>query len=197
MTAALRHPTGETNPTRQKLAALVLVGGAAAVAGTTLAGWRPVANILVLGLVLVAAWLVDGRPRRYIGPGLGAVAVGGGISLGSTLEMSAMATEHVLVYTFVGLALLLMSFIHPENVRGGALLLIFVGASAAVQNFAVSYNLGWQIAAILGLWGVLAFVQGSRTAGTGANSEPSEQDQEREADAHQRATPVDVGTRGS
>ncbi len=164
MSASLRRPTGNTTTGRRKAAAAAMILGSLVLLGTTLAGTPPPRNVLYFGLVLVIAWLIDGGTDRYVGAGLTATAVGGGITLGgaNALDLSTGATEHILVYSFIGLALLIASFVDVTNIRSAALLLIFVGASAANQNFGVSFNLGWELAAILAIWGIIAFLMADR-----------------------------------
>ncbi|CAN5273698.1 hypothetical protein BH23ACT9_BH23ACT9_09620 [soil metagenome] len=165
-TTSLRHPTGPSTTGRRRAAALTVIAGSLLMCGTTLGGFSPPRNVLVFGLVLVAAWLVDGGADRYLGAGLGAIAVGGGITLGGLWDLSTGATEHVVVYTLIGLGILAASYVNPHNVRTIAFLLIFVGASAANQNFGISYNLGWQLAAILAVWGIVAFMMAGKDTDT-------------------------------
>ncbi len=78
---------GEPDKRRQVGAAALLAGGAVACAVTTLAAWPLYQTLFLLGAVATLAWLVDGSSQRFMGPGLAALAVGGGITAYQALGM--------------------------------------------------------------------------------------------------------------
>ncbi|CAN5513724.1 hypothetical protein BH20ACT2_BH20ACT2_17210 [soil metagenome] len=141
-------------------AAGVLLAGAGACALTTQIGWPLYQTLALLGAVAVGAWLVDGSSERFMGPGLTALAVGGGISLYRSLETGGVAGEHTIVYPLVGVALLASSYFHPLAARGAGTFLLIVGA---IAQFSTPWNPGWSLVAILVSWGVLEFIQAGRS----------------------------------
>ncbi len=157
---------GETNRNRQLAGAGVLLLGAVPVALATLAGWPAYGVLVLLGAAATLAWLVDGSSRRYMGPGLTALAVGGGIALHTALDMSAMKGEHGVVYPLIGAAILIGSLFHPLALRGAGAFLVIVGAVALISW---PWNVGWSLAAILVVWSIAnCALVGRRDAGAGA-----------------------------
>ena len=143
---------GGTNRQRQFAAAAVLALGAFAGVGTTLAGWPLYQTLIVLGGAATLAWLVDGSSQRFMGPGLAALAVGGGITAYQTLDMEAVTGEHVVVYPALGAALLLASLFNPLAIRGAGTFLLIVAVVASVDT---PWSPGWTLAGILAIWSAL------------------------------------------
>lgn len=160
-----------TSRTRQLAGAGVLVAGAAVMCGTTLGGLPGYQNLLVLGAIAVAAWLVDGSGRRYMGVGLTAGAVGLGLTLGNGLGMQAV--EHGVVYPLIGVALLAISRLNPREVQGAGALLVIIGTVVWGFMAGLSYNLGWGLAVILLVWGVVRLANLLRS-GDGSGQQPGE-----------------------
>lgn len=75
---------GTPSREREIAAPLVLLGGALALAVLAAVQTPFYRSLLVLGAVVVAAWLVDGTSRRYMAPGLMALAAGIGSRSGRT-----------------------------------------------------------------------------------------------------------------
>jgi len=153
---------GRPSPKREVLGAATLLLGAVLLAGCTMADWRPYRLLALLGGVIVAAWLVDGSGRRYVGAGLAALAVGGGITLGIDLPIAHY--EHTVVYGAIGVALILVSFINPAAVRASGAFMIFVALTAlALGRGWAGYDVGWEMAAALAAWSVIQAVRISRS----------------------------------
>lgn len=156
---------GTPRPSREVAGALVLALGAAAVGVCTGAlGFPLYENLAILGAAATLAWLVDGSAQRYLGAGVAALAIGGGLTLGQLLKVPAY--EHMVVYGFLGLGLMLVSWVNPKAVGGSAGLLMFIASTVAALEYAFSYNGGWELTAILGFWSAceLARVWRARTA---------------------------------
>lgn len=145
------------SPQRERAGAWVLIAGAVLVAALTLAGVPPYGNLLALGAVAVVAWLVDGTGRRYVGPGLVALAAGLGITIGK--ELGVDPYEHTLVYGGFGLALLLISYVNPMAARASGAFLVYTALTVAVTAWVVSIPLGWELAAILAVWGAYGLIR--------------------------------------
>jgi len=142
--------------TREYAAAGLLLAGAALLAALTLAGLPPYALLLALGGVATAAWLVDGT-GRYMGPGLLALAAGAGLTIGQELDVTPY--EHTLVWGGFGLALLAMSYLNPGAVRAAGAFLLYTGLTVATVAWVVSYELGWELTAVLAVWGLFWLVR--------------------------------------
>ncbi len=180
---------GGTNRQRQFAAAAVLALGALACVGTTLAGWPLYQTLVVLGGAATLAWLVDGSSQRFMGPGLGALAVGGGITAYQTLDMEAMTGEHGVVYPALGAALLLASLFNPLAIRGAGTFLLIVGVVALVDT---PWSPGWTLAGILAIWSALEVARISKGQDSQDQFEPASAPGRR-VDATR--TPVDAGAR--
>lgn len=154
---------GASNKQRQIGAAALLLLGAVACAATTLAGWPLFQTLVVLGAAATVAWLADGTSQRFMGPGLAALAVGGGITAYKALGMEAMGGEHGVVYPMLGAALLLASLFNPLAMRGAGTFLLIVGVIATIDT---PWNPGWTLVAILASWSALEFTRISKGRGT-------------------------------
>ena len=152
---------GEPTQRRVVGGAVVLLAGAAVLAGLTLAGVSAPGLLLALGATAVVAWLVDGTSTRYLGPGLVAVAAGAGILLGNTLDMDPRKAEHSLVYGGFGLALLAISYFNPMAARASGAFLLYT----ALTVFVVDFTMGWWLTAILVVWGAYWLIRASRGDG--------------------------------
>lgn len=161
---------GATNRQRQLGAAAVLALGALGCVATTLAGWPLYQTLVLLGGAATLAWLVDGTSQRFMGPGLAALAVGGGITAYKALDMEAMAGEHGVVYPALGVALLLASLFHPLAIRGAGTFLLIVGVIALVET---PWSPGWTLAGILAVWSALELARISKTRDGQGESEPA------------------------
>jgi len=170
MDVTCTHRTvGGTNRGRQIAGALALVAGAVACGATAVAGWPLYQTLFLLGGVATLAWLVDGSSRRFMGPGLLALATGGGITLYQALDMEAVKGEHTLVYPLIGAALLITTLFNPLDVRGAGAFLVIVGAVAFVDT---PWAPGWTLAGILALWGVVNLVRTGRAGGSAVSPNP-------------------------
>ncbi len=145
---------GETNRQRQLAGAGLIALTAVACAVTTLAGWPLYQTLFVLGAGATLAWLADGSSRRFMGPGLAAVAIGGGITAYRALEMEAGKGEHTIVYPALGVALLIASLFNPMAIRGAGTFLVVVGSVALVDT---PWNPGWSLVGLLLIWSAIAF----------------------------------------
>ena len=155
---------GRPTPKRQVLGALTLLVGAAVLAGCTLADWAGYQTLAMLGVVIMAAWLVDGSANRYVGAGSATLAVGGGITLGSDVPIAHY--EHTVVYGAIGLALILVSFVNPAAVRASGAAMIAIGLTAfALNRDWVNFDPGWEMTALLALWGAVQLVRLGRQSG--------------------------------
>ncbi len=151
-----RREIGQTSPVRETLGATVLLAGAAALA--VCAGvlkFNFYEDLTVLGAAATFAWLVDGTAERYIGAGTGALAIGGGLTLGARFHVRDY--EQLVVFGFVGLALLLVSYVNPKAVRGSAALFGLIAITVAILEYLRSYNVGWEMTGILALWSVFEY----------------------------------------
>lgn len=168
----MTHPITIGRPSRQRelYGAGTLLLGAAVLVACTLADWKGYQKVAVLGAAIVAAWLVDGTSRRYVGAGLATLAVGGGITLGSDVPISHY--EHTVVYGAIGLALVVVSLVNPAAVRASGAAMIFIALTAySLTRGWADFDPGWEMAAVLGLWGTGQLVRFGRSsrrpAGTG------------------------------
>ncbi len=160
-------------PTREREvgAALLLIMGAAGVALMAVTGQPPYRDLLVLGAVAVAAWLVDGTSRRYMGPGLIAFAAGLGITLGKDVGISSF--EHSLVYGGFGVALIIISFFNPAMVRASGAFLLYTAVTVGFSAWVFSgFPLGWELAVILAVWGTVELVRIRREAAVPSGTQP-------------------------
>lgn len=154
-------------PTRREhLGVGTILAGAVLLAALTLAGLEPYWLLLSLGAVATVAWLVDGT-GRYMGPGLMALAAGGGITIGK--ELGVTPYEHTLVYGGVGLSLLAISYLNPPAVRAAGAFLLYTGLTVATASWVVSYSLGWELTAVLAVWGAFWLYRFSRAGRPGAD----------------------------
>ncbi|MQA16755.1 MAG: hypothetical protein GEV09_22260 [Pseudonocardiaceae bacterium] len=147
---------GESGRGRRLGGAIVLLGAAALMAGGTLAGFDIHLLLLLAGILVLGAWAADGTSERYVGPGLGALAIGMGVTLGR--DFGVAVYEHGVVYPLLGVALLLIAMINPDALWGIGVFLLIVGATVLVGEL-MSFNGGWAITAILGIWGLVRIVQ--------------------------------------
>ncbi len=180
---------GDTNRQRQVAAAAILAVGALGCALTTLAGWPLYQTLIVLGAAATVAWLVDGSSQRFMGPGLAALAVGGGITAYNALGMDGVPGEHGVVYPALGAALLLASLFNPLAIRGAGTFLVIVGVVALVDT---PWPSGWTLVGILAVWSALELARISRSQDGGHETEPAATDG-RSAEAIR--SPVAAGTR--
>ncbi len=180
---------GDTNKQRQVAAAAVLAVGALTCAVTTVAGWPLYQTLIVLGGAATLAWLVDGTSQRFMGPGLAALAVGGGITAYKALGMDGVPGEHGVVYPALGATLLLASLFNPLAIRGAGTFLLIVGVIASVDT---PWSPGWTLVGILALWSALELARIARSQDGGHEAEPSATDG-RSADAVR--SPVAAGSR--
>ena len=180
---------GDTNRQRQLAAAAVLALGALACVGTTLAGWPLYQTLIVLGGAATLAWLVDGSSQRFMGPGLAALAVGGGITAYQTLGMDAMKGEHAVVYPALGAALLLASLFNPLAIRGAGTFLLIVGVIALVDT---PWSPGFTLAGFLAMWSALEVARISKGQDSQEEYEPASAERTRTDDTR---TPVEAGAR--
>ncbi len=161
---------GATNRQRQVGAAAVIALGALACVAATLAGWPLYQTLILLGGAATLAWLADGSSQRFMGPGLAALAVGGGITAYNALGMEAMAGEHGVVYPALGVALLLASLFNPLAIRGAGTFLVIVGVIALVDT---PWSPGWTLAGILAAWSALELARVSKTKDGEGEFEPA------------------------
>lgn len=150
---------GTTSRSRQVAGATMLLAGAVACAVATLADWPLYQTLVLVGAAATLAWLVSGDSRRFMGPGLTALAVGGGITLYRALEIDPVAGEHKIVYPLIGAALIIASLFNPMAIRGAGAFLLIVGAVATIET---SWNPGWTLAVALVSWGVLDMIRINR-----------------------------------
>lgn len=160
MEAPLRT-IGRPSRGREIAAALVLLGGAIALAVLATVQTPFYRSLLVLGAVAVTAWLVDGTSRRYMGPGLMALAAGIGITIGK--DGGVTPFEHTLVYGGFGVALLLISYFNPLTVRASGAFLLYTGITVGVSAWLISVAIGWELAAIVAVWGAYELIRIGRS----------------------------------
>ncbi|HEV2070605.1 MAG TPA: hypothetical protein VGR26_12495, partial [Acidimicrobiales bacterium] len=130
--------------------------------------------------------------QRFMGPGLAALAVGGGITAYQTLGMDVGKGEHGVVYPVLGAALLLASLFNPLAIRGAGTFLLIVGVIALVDT---PWSPGWTLAGILAMWSALEVARiskGSKGEDSQDEHEPASAEGSR-ADATRR--PVEAGAR--
>ncbi len=180
---------GGTNRQRQLGAAAVLALGVLACVGTTLAGWPLYQTLIVLGGAATLAWLVDGSSQRFMGPGLGALAVGGGITAYQALGIDAVKGEHAVVYPALGAALLLASLFNPLAIRGAGTFLLIVGVIALVDT---PWSPGWTLAGILAMWSALEVARISKGQDSQDEYEPASPQGSR---VDTTRSPVEAGAR--
>ncbi len=161
---------GVSNRSRQIAGAGALLAGAAGCALATVAGWPLYQTLIILGGAATLAWLISGSSRRFMGPGLAATAVGVGITLYRSLDMSAGGGEHTVVYPMLGAALIVASIFNPMAIRGAGAFLLIVGAVAFIDT---PWNPGWTLAGVLVSWGVLDLVRISRVEDDSLDSSDS------------------------
>lgn len=147
--ACTTKSVGTTTRGRQLAAAAALLAGAVACGTATAAGWPLDQTLAVLGAAATVAWLVGGDSRRFMGPGLAAVAVGGGITLYRSLEMGVVLGQRTVVLPMLGAALLVASIFNPMAIRGAGAFLVTLGAVAYLDT---PWDRGWTLAAILVAW---------------------------------------------
>lgn len=110
-----------------------------------------------------AAWLIDGTSLRYVGPGLGTLAVGLGLVLGDDVfGLQGSTGDHSIVYPLLGVALIAISRISPREAQGIGGFLFIVGTVVWAFLAGASYNGGWTSAAILAAWGIWRIIQTNR-----------------------------------
>ncbi len=160
---------GQPSRGREIGGAIVLLGGAVALAGLATVDTPFYRNLLVLGSVAVVAWLVDGTSRRYMGPGLMALAAGLGITIG--VDGGVTPFEHTLVYAGFGVALLVISYFNLQTVRAAGAFLLYTGITVAASAWVASVPIGWELAAIVAVWGVFELIRIQRS--TPADEEPA------------------------
>jgi hypothetical protein len=176
---------GTPTRARRSAAAGVLLLGAGACAVTTLADWPLFQTLALLGAIATGAWLVDGSSERFMGPGLAALAVGGGITLYQNgIGEPGVPGEHTIVYPLLGAALLASSFFHPLAARGAGTFLLIVGLIATVDT---PWSAGWTLVGVLVSWGVLELIQAGRPSSDPA---PGPARSERPAARPEVRTPV-------
>lgn len=166
------RPAAGAHRSRLLAGAGMLIAGSGIMCGTTLAGLALYQNVLVLGLIVVAAWLLDGTNQRYMGAGLAATAVGLGLVLGG--DFGVPAAEHGVVYPLLGLALLLIARVSPREAQGAGGFLVIVGATVWTFQAGADYNAGYSLAVILAVWGIIRLAQvlrGGSAAGTAGTSD--------------------------
>ena len=178
---------GDTSRPRQMGAAVVVLLGAGACAVATLAGWPLYQTLALLGAFVTVAWLLDGTSQRYLGPGLAALAVGGGITIYRALEMDASKGEHGIVYPLLGVALLVASMFNPLSMRGSGTFLVIVGFIATVS---LPWASGYSLAGILLSWAALELGRISREGDPG-QPQPAAH---RTENGNSARTPVGAGT---
>ncbi len=171
-----RRTIGRPTRAREVAGALVLLVGAVVLAALTWAGIKPYGLLLALGAAAVLAWLVDGTSKRYLGPGLVALAAGLGITIGT--EASIEPYEHTLVYGGFGLALLLISYVNPKVVGAAGAFLLYTGVTVAIASWVVSFTIGWELAAILAVWAAYELVR-IAAGGDRDQQEPTRYEDER------------------
>lgn len=167
---------GGTSRQRQLAACGVLILGAVICAVTTAASdWQLYKVLALLGATAVVAWLVDGSSLRYMGPGLAALAVGGGITAYRAWEIAPVKGEHTIVYPALGVALLIASFFHPMAIRAAGSFLVYVGFIAFIDT---SWEPGWTLTGILVLWAASNLARIQKEAGDGSSVDLSEDHRE-------------------
>ncbi len=155
---------GRPTSKRAVLGALTLLLGALVLGACTLADWPAYRLQAMLGAVIVAAWLVDGSSKRYVGAGTAILAVGGGITLGSDVPISNF--ERTVVYGAIGVALILVSFVNPAAVRASGAALIFIALTVlALHRGWADLDPGWEMATVLALWGAGQLARMGRPSG--------------------------------
>lgn len=117
--------------------------------------WPLYQTLFLLGAAVTLAWLVDGNSERYMGPGLLALAAGGGITIGNATSIDSQTYEHTIVYGLFGTAMLVIYYVNPCAVAsGGVLLLLIAGTATLLSTVGLPFNPAWELAALLALWSV-------------------------------------------
>lgn len=177
---------GTTSRSRQHAGSATLLLGAAACAVATLRGWPLYEVLVLLGAAATLAWLVSGSSSRFMGPGLAALAVGGGITLYRSLEMDVVKGEHAVVYPMLGAALLVASIFNPMAIRGAGAFLVIVGAVAFIDT---PWQPGWTLTGVLVSWAATELLRLNRSG----SSEPKETVDLREREPSHHREDVVVG----
>lgn len=144
------HPHDTARRNRERAGVVVLLLGSVVLGLLTLAGLQLYQLLAILGVVVVGAWLVDGSNRRYMGPGVLALAVGGGMTIG--IDVPVEPYERTVVYAAIGAALLLIAAVNPEGVRGAGAFLLAVAGSASLLTWVVTPSGGRSLAGTVGGW---------------------------------------------
>ena len=182
-------------PTKRRVfaGALVLLAGAAVLAGLTLAEVSPPWMLLTLGATAVVAWLVDGTSTRYLGPGLLALAAGVGIVVGNELGWDPRKAEHSLVYGGFGIGLLLLSYVNPMAARAGGAFLLYTGLTVLF----VGLTMGWWLTGVLVVWGIYSMIRGPKSEALAPRADDRVDDDDARAvdDGERRRATVGAGAR--
>jgi len=112
-----------------------------------------------VGAAATLAWLVDGR--RYLGPGIVALALG--LALLASRDWGLEKYELALVLGAVGAGLLVISLMNPASVLGSAGFLLYAMlTSLGLENVSVAVAPGWIYAIVLLVWGGIRVAQTMR-----------------------------------
>ena len=173
------QPFGRWTKGRQTAGALVIMAGAIPIALLAPTSYGRVPRLwsvlIVIGIVGLVAWLVDGR--RYVGAAAASLAVGA--ALGTAAEADLDRYTYALLFGFLGAALLAVFRVNPAAVIGSAGLLLFTSASAAIVHL-VGIGGGdpqptiphaWAYVVLMVLWGAVVLRQ---VRGDGADAGPAE-----------------------
>jgi hypothetical protein len=137
--------------------------------------WPLYQTLLLLGAAVTLAWLVDGSSERYMGPGLLALAAGGGITIGNATGIDPQTYEHTIVYGLFGAAMLVIYYMNPRAVASGGVLLLLIASTATLlTTVGLPFNPGWELAGLLAAWGVFQLVRVGRQASEGTASQRPE-----------------------
>ncbi|MDP8975564.1 MAG: hypothetical protein M3N28_04215 [Actinomycetota bacterium] len=152
----VREPFGPTTRPRQIAAAATLMLGAVPLAWMGATNAKPYYVIPVVGVVATLAWLVDGR--RYLGPGIVALALG--VALLASRDWGLEKYELALVVGAVGAGLLVVSLMNPAAVLGSAGFLLYAMLTAlGLDSVLSSIAPGWIYAIVLLVWGGIRLAQ--------------------------------------
>ncbi|MGI8758084.1 MAG: hypothetical protein ACR2K0_02130 [Acidimicrobiales bacterium] len=186
---------GGTNRQRQAAGAAVLLVGAGACTVAALVAWPLYQTLLLLGAAVTLAWLVDGSSERYMGPGLLALAAGGGITIGNATGLEAQTYEHSIVYGLFGAAMLVIYYMNPRAVASGGVLLVLIASTVTfLTTVGLPFNPGWELAGLLAVWGVFQLVRVGRQGGEETASQRPEPEAEASSTNGARARePVGAG----
>lgn len=184
---------GGTNRQRQTAGAAVLLAGAAGCAVAAVVKWPVYQTLLLLGVAVTLAWLVDGTSKRYMGPGLVAMAVGGGITIGNATGIEPQTYEHTIVYGLIGAAMLVIYYMNPRAVAsGGVLLLLIAGTATFLTTVGLPFNPAWELAALLAVWSVFQLARIGRQRSDEAV--PRQPEAARHSAGTDARTPVGAGS---